>query len=74
MGRLYDIVKGLGVEEEHIKVIIPLKKYHNKNVDMIKKELDYQGVSMIIAQRPCVTMSNEKKELARKFNTLETSY
>ncbi len=74
MGRLYDIVKGLGVEEEHIKVIIPLKKYHDKNVSMIKKELDYQGVSMIIAQRPCVTMSNEKKELARKFNTLETSY
>jgi indolepyruvate ferredoxin oxidoreductase alpha subunit len=74
MGRLYDIVKGLGVEEEHIKVIIPLKKYHDKNVTMIKKELDYQGVSMIIAQRPCVTMSNEKKELARKFNTLETSY
>jgi indolepyruvate ferredoxin oxidoreductase alpha subunit len=74
MGRLYNIAKGLGVEEEHIKVIIPLKKYHDKNVEIIKKELDYQGVSLIIAQRPCVTMSNDKKELARKFNTLEPSY
>jgi len=74
MGRLYDIAKGLGVSEEHLKVIIPLKKYHDKNVDIIKKELDYQGVSLIIAQRPCVTMSNEKKDLARKFNTFEPSY
>ena len=73
-GRLYEIAKGLGVEEEHIKVIVPLKKYHDKNVEIIKKEIDYQGVSLIISQRPCVTMSNDKKELARKFNTLEPSY
>ena len=74
MGRLYDIAKGLGVDKEHIKVIIPLKKYHDKNVEIIKNELDYQGVSLIIAQRPCVTMSNDKKELARQFNTFEPSY
>jgi indolepyruvate ferredoxin oxidoreductase alpha subunit len=74
MGRLYDIAKGLGVEQEHIKVIIPLKKYHDKNVEIIKNELAYDGVSLIIAQRPCVTMSNEKKELAKKFNTLTPNY
>ncbi len=74
MGRLYDIAKGLGVAEEHIKIIIPLKKYHDKNVEIIKNELAYNGVSLIIAQRPCVTMSNEKKDLARKFNTFEPSY
>ncbi len=74
MGRLYDIAKGLGVEEAHIKVIIPLKKYHDKNVEIIKEEVNYPGVSLIIAQRPCVTMSNEKKDLARKFNTFEPSY
>jgi indolepyruvate ferredoxin oxidoreductase alpha subunit len=74
MGRLYDIAKGLGVEEEHIKVVIPLKKYFDKNVEILKKEIEYQGPSVIIYQRPCVTMSNEMKELARKFNTLEPSY
>jgi len=74
MGRLYDICKGLGIEEEHLKVITPLKKYHDKNVEIIKNELDFNGVSLIIAQRPCVTMSNDKKDLARKFNTLKTSY
>ncbi len=74
MGRLYDIAKGLGVDENHIKIIIPLKKYHDKNVEIIRDEVNYQGVSLIIAQRPCVTMSNEKKDLARKFNTFEPSY
>ncbi len=74
MGRLYDIGKGLGVDEEHIKIIIPLKKYHDKNVEIIKDELAYEGVSLIIAQRPCVTMSNDKKDLAKKFNTLTPSY
>ena len=74
MGHLYDIAKGLGVEEEHIKVVIPLKKYFDKNVEILRKELAYQGPSVIIYQRPCVTMSNEMKQLAKKFNTLEPSY
>ncbi len=73
-GHLYEIAKGLGVEEEHIKVVIPLKKYFDQNVEILKKELAYQGPSVIIYQRPCVTMNNEMKELARKFNTLEPSY
>jgi len=74
LGRLYEIAKGLGVEEEHIKVVIPLKKYFDKNVEILKKEIAYQGPSVIIYQRPCVTMSKEMKELAKKFNTLEPSY
>jgi indolepyruvate ferredoxin oxidoreductase alpha subunit len=74
LGHLYEIAKGLGVEEEHIKVVIPLKKYFDKNVEILKKEIEYQGPSVIIYQRPCVTMSNEMKEIARKFNTLEPSY
>ncbi len=74
MGHLYDIAKGLGVEEEHIKVVIPLKKYFDKNREILKKEIEYDGPSVIIYQRPCVTMSNEMKQLAKKFNTLEPSY
>jgi len=74
LGRLYEIAKGLGVEEEHIKVVIPLKKYFDKNVEILKKEIEYQGPSVIIYQRPCVTMSSEMKEIAKKFNTLEPSY
>jgi len=54
--------------------VIPLKKYFDKNREILKKEIEYDGPSVIIYQRPCVTMSNEMKQLAKKFNTLEPSY
>jgi indolepyruvate ferredoxin oxidoreductase alpha subunit len=52
--RLVDICKGIGVEEEHIKVIVPLKKNYDENLEILKTELQYNGVSVIIAQRECI--------------------
>ncbi len=53
-GRIAEICRGLGVEEEHLKLIVPLKKNMEKNIEIIKNEINYQGVSVIIAQRECV--------------------
>ncbi len=53
-GKIEDICKGLGVEEEHLHVINPIKKYHEENVAVIKKELEYNGVSVVIPRRECV--------------------
>lgn len=53
-GRIADICRGIGVEEEHLKVIVPLKKFLKDNVEIIKNEINYKGVSVIIAQRECV--------------------
>ncbi|MFW6370252.1 MAG: thiamine pyrophosphate-dependent enzyme [Bacteroidota bacterium] len=53
-GRLQQICLGLGVEPEHLKMLVPLKKNHEKNVDALKAELAYNGVSVIIAQRECI--------------------
>ncbi len=39
-GRIESICKGMGVEEEHIHVIRPLKKFHQENVKIISEELD----------------------------------
>jgi len=64
-GRLLDIVKGLGVEEDHIKVMKPLRKYHEENVKIIKEELAYNGVSVIIPQRECV--QTQSKRMREKF-------
>ncbi len=63
-GRLEDICIGLGVVPDHIKLINPLKKHHGENVDTIIKELEYKGVSVIIARRECiqVTMRRKKQE------------
>ncbi|MEZ4908332.1 MAG: thiamine pyrophosphate-dependent enzyme [Saprospiraceae bacterium] len=53
-GRIAEICRGIGVEEEHLKVIVPLKKFMKDNVEIIRNEINYKGVSVIIAQRECV--------------------
>ena len=53
-GRLESIVKGLGVEPEHVRVIKPLANQHDINVQIIKEELAYEGVSVIIPRRECI--------------------
>ncbi|RUT73645.1 thiamine pyrophosphate-dependent enzyme [Ancylomarina longa] len=53
-GKLEDICEGLGVEKEHIHVLLPVPKKHEEIKDMIRKECDYQGVSVIIPRRICV--------------------
>jgi len=64
---LEDICKGLGVEEEHIRVLRPLRKYHEENVRIIKEELAYDGVSVIIPRRECiVTIDKRMREKFKK--------
>jgi indolepyruvate ferredoxin oxidoreductase alpha subunit len=53
-GRIADICRGIGVEEDHLKLIVPLKKNLEDNIDVINEEINYKGVSVIIAQRECV--------------------
>jgi indolepyruvate ferredoxin oxidoreductase alpha subunit len=68
-GRIEDIVKGLGVEEEHIKVLNPIKKYHDENVATIKDEFAYKGVSVIIPRRECiVTLNARLRQMKAKKN------
>jgi indolepyruvate ferredoxin oxidoreductase alpha subunit len=62
-GRVESICLGLGVDPEHLKVIVPLKKNHEENVKIMAKEFEYQGVSVIISQRECIqTAARHKKE------------
>jgi len=53
-GKLEDICAGLGVHADHIHVYTSLPKKHEDVKELIRKELDYQGVSVIIPRRICV--------------------
>jgi indolepyruvate ferredoxin oxidoreductase alpha subunit len=68
-GKLEGICKGVGVEEDHIKVISPLKKHHEENVEIVKKEFEYNGVSVIIPRRECVETTRKKVKDKRKGTT-----
>lgn len=64
-GKVADICKGLGVDPEHIHVIKPLRKNHEENLKIFKKEMAYQGVSVIIPTRECIVSMN--KRMREKF-------
>jgi indolepyruvate ferredoxin oxidoreductase, alpha subunit len=61
-GKIEDICRGIGVEEEHIHILNPLKKHHEENIKIIQQELDYKGVSVIIPRRECIQTIGKKKK------------
>lgn len=66
-GRIEAICEGIGVSKEHIRVITPLKKFHQENIQVIKEEIAYQGVSVIIPRRECLVWANKKRKEEKKL-------
>jgi indolepyruvate ferredoxin oxidoreductase alpha subunit len=60
--RILEIVKGVGVDPEHIKVLNPLPKYLEENIAVIKDEVEYQGVSVIVSARECVHIVGKSRK------------
>ena len=62
------ICLGLGVEPEHLHVVVPLPKNMPEITRIIREEINYHGVSVIIPQRECIqTFKRHAKE--RKQNS-----
>ena len=62
-GKLEDICKGIGVHPDHVRVVTPLRKYHEEVIKVFKEEIEYEGVSVVIPRRECiVTLTKKKKE------------
>jgi indolepyruvate ferredoxin oxidoreductase alpha subunit len=70
-GRVEDICRGVGVPEEHIKVLKPLHKFHEENVKVIREELAYQGVSVIIPRRECIQTLNRKMRQKARAKSMD---
>ncbi|OYT10949.1 MAG: indolepyruvate ferredoxin oxidoreductase [Bacteroidetes bacterium 4572_112] len=70
-GKLEAICEGLGVEKEHIRILNPIKKYHDENTAVMKEELEYNGVSVIIPRRECVITLNARLRAAKNKKKLE---
>jgi len=61
-GRLEQICSGIGVSPEHIRTIVPLRKNHEENIQVMKDEFAYRGVSVIIASRECIQTATRRKK------------
>ncbi len=67
--RLESICLGLGVNREHLRVIVPLRKNHDENVAVIREEMMHHGLSVVLARRECIqTASKSKKAEASEKN------
>ena len=53
-GRLEAICCGLGVEPEHVRVVVPLPKNMEEIKQVLREEVAYNGTSVIIARRECI--------------------
>lgn len=60
------ICRALGVEEEHLKVVVPLPKNMEQITCIIDEEINYHGVSVIIPRREC--MQTLQRHLKAKKN------
>ena len=70
-GKLEDICRGIGVPEDHILVVEPVRKNHEQNVDLIKRELYHKGVSVIIERRECIQTAVVSIKMAKEAKAKE---
>ena len=54
------ICLGLGVEPEHVRVVVPLPKNMEEITRIIREEIEYNGVSVIIPRRECMQTLKRK--------------
>lgn len=53
-GKLEEICKGLGAAPEHVRTIDSHPRNHAELVALFKEEIDYKGLSVIVARRECI--------------------
>lgn len=59
-GRLDQICLGLGVTPEHLHILVPLPARHAQNVDILRREAAYAGLSVVIFRRECIQTARKK--------------
>lgn len=68
-GKLERICEAIGVEPEHIRVVVPLAKNMPEITAIIREELNYKGVSVIIPRRECIqTFARKAKQRKAESN------
>jgi indolepyruvate ferredoxin oxidoreductase alpha subunit len=64
--QVVDLVAGLGVPRERIRIVSPVPQKKAENVRVIREEIAQPGLSVIIARRACVTYAKAIKEHRRE--------
>jgi indolepyruvate ferredoxin oxidoreductase alpha subunit len=69
--RIEPLLKGLGVDPQHLHVLQAHPRQVDVMADVIRRELDYHGLSVIVGVRECLeTAKTKKKEKAPELATV----
>ncbi len=60
--RVAAICRGLGVDSEHIRTMVPLPNEHEGNAALIEHEIAHRGPSVIISKRECIQTARRHKK------------
>ena len=60
-GRIEAICAGFVVDPAHIRFLTPLNKNYDVMKQIIREEIEYRGVSVIIPRRECIQTLARKK-------------
>ncbi|MBU0638466.1 MAG: indolepyruvate ferredoxin oxidoreductase [Planctomycetes bacterium] len=63
---LLELIKGLGVKEEHLHVMEPLPRRHQENVQLVARAINHRGLSVVVAQRACIHARRRSAASTRK--------
>ncbi|HYQ56693.1 MAG TPA: thiamine pyrophosphate-dependent enzyme [Draconibacterium sp.] len=67
LGKIESICTGVGVDPNHIRVLTPLKKYHDLMVQTFEEEIAYEGVSVIVFRRECIQAAAKRLRKQKKM-------
>lgn len=59
---LIDIVKGLGVPQNHIRLLEASRTKREENIKAMREEIEHDGLSVIIAARECIQSARRSKK------------
>lgn len=60
--RLETLILGLGVDPAHFHIVDAHPKRVDENADIIRRELEHKGLSVIVAVRTCLEEARKKKK------------
>jgi len=65
-GRIQAICQGIGVHPDHLRSIVPLKKNYEEMKNIIREEIEYPGVSVIVPCRECIQTHARRVKATKK--------
>jgi len=61
--QLEQLVLGVGVDPAHFHVLTAHPKHMEKNAEILKKEIEHHGLSVIISRRECLEAARGSKKV-----------